>query len=81
MYVQNFENIWGGKWDHWESENRGLHAIWAHLLVEMGIFPTSSHVSYTFRVSDKEINILFFENLRTRRYSTPTEGIVHPRKV
>ena len=27
----------GGKCDHWESENRNLHAIWARLMIEINL--------------------------------------------
>ena len=37
--VQNFDILWGGKWDQRESENSTLHAIWTLLMVETSIFP------------------------------------------
>ena len=39
------------KWDHWESENHNLHAIWSLLMVEISLFPSSSRVSFTFHGS------------------------------
>ena len=33
--MQNFENLWEGVWDHGESENINLHAIWTLLMVEI----------------------------------------------
>ena len=61
---------------------RKSYAIWALLMeeiVEISIFPTSSRVSYTFLISDKEINTYLFENLRTGRnlsYISPRPLII-----
>ena len=41
------ENLWGGKWDHHESENHTLNAIWILLVVKISIFPTYSTVWYS----------------------------------
>ena len=49
--VQNFDILLGGKWDHRESENSTLHAIWTLLRVEISILLTSSRVSYNVRGS------------------------------
>ena len=83
----NFDNLLGGKWDHRESDNRNLHAICALLMIGISIFQTSSCVRYTFRASDKEItyNSLKIDVLdgivHPRKYTTPTGGIEHQRKV
>ena len=42
--VENFDVLWGGKWDHHESENHILKAILTFIEVELSIFPTCSGV-------------------------------------
>ena len=37
--MQNFDILWGGKWDHNESENRTLNAIWTLIVGRNKDFP------------------------------------------
>ena len=51
MFKGTFDILWVGVWDHRETENSTLHAIWTLLMVEISIFPSSSCVSYSIRGS------------------------------
>ena len=54
-------------WDHRESENSTLHAIWTLLMVEISIFPSSFRVSYSIRGSQYNFRTCTIASVRVQQ--------------